>query len=820
MPHSASTTYALPSDIRIGNGGALTDDEAKARRVQEQIKLKLAEKSTLPRQNGKASQHPMSDYGGSSTMKYSTYSPGGFTSKSSLMYSGSRTMGPRISQRADFSSRSSGPAIAQFQRMSVGSGVGGGVGGGVAGGGGGYYIEDGRMGFSQGSMRQQNRIEPDTVSVHSMRQMGGNWMYDDDDAGSLISERDSTVQRQFTQSAVNGYSTQMRQGTMNQMAPMPRSLSGTIYSNGGMSGGGTEFIQQQHSFKGPAFRTISRIANRNRMSVGSMSGNQMSSSASSFGRDKMDGGFLVQGSSQGNLNMFRQSTLPRSMSIKSLQSVGRGVDVFDEQMGLSGMDIYTAVDNIRSGDPELQILGAAWIQHQCFNSNEAKVEVRDQGAIGDLVNLFNSDDPVVRRYATGAARNLIYKNMENKTVLVEKSGISELVKALGENDDELRKNITGILWNLSSKDKLKERVAKEAVAELSKTILEPLKVKLKEESGNDSDDPSDKTADGEIFLNTTGCLRNLSSEGEKCRQLMRAQPGIVEGLVLYIKSMVQKKKTNDRGVENSVCILRNLSYQLYQELPSAIRSRLAGPTRDKNTDEETIGCFTPQSKKAKNKKNKACPTINEVTKNPKEMEWLWHPDILGVYHDLLRTPDTTHTSREAAAGALQNLTHGDLRWPSVLSDFAEEKHKMIPTILDRLKTEQDSELRSITGFLRNLSRNTKNKDSMAQQVIRDLLKILPDDTEARTISNPVIVNICGIFNNLVIGSVEAAREITENGGVSKLIQIKDSGDVSAEGCQASRSAGTVLTNMYYYKKLHKLYKTHGHTKDDFVDKFA
>lgn len=54
-------------------------------------------------------------------------------------------------------------------------------------------------------------------------------------------------------------------------------------------------------------------------------------------------------------------------------------------------------------------------------------------------------------------------------------------------------------------------MAKEAVAELSKTILEPLKVKLKEESGNDSDDPSDKTADGEIFLNTTGCLRYPST---------------------------------------------------------------------------------------------------------------------------------------------------------------------------------------------------------------------------------------------------------------------------------------------------------------------
>lgn len=58
--HSSSTTYALPSDVRAGNGGAQSDEEAKARRVQEQIKLRMAEKSTLPRQNGKASYHPMS----------------------------------------------------------------------------------------------------------------------------------------------------------------------------------------------------------------------------------------------------------------------------------------------------------------------------------------------------------------------------------------------------------------------------------------------------------------------------------------------------------------------------------------------------------------------------------------------------------------------------------------------------------------------------------------------------------------------------------------------------------------------------------------
>lgn len=61
-----------------------------------------------------------------------------------------------------------------------------------------------------------------------------------------------------------------------------------------------------------------------------------------------------------------------------------------------------------------------------------------------MVQLFNSQDPEVRRYATGAARNIIYENMENKSALIEKGGIQELVKALDENDDELRKNITGI----------------------------------------------------------------------------------------------------------------------------------------------------------------------------------------------------------------------------------------------------------------------------------------------------------------------------------------------------------------------------------------
>lgn len=46
---------------------------------------------------------------------------------------------------------------------------------------------------------------------------------------------------------------------------------------------------------------------------------------------------------------------------------------------------------------------------------------------------------------------------------------------------------------------------------------------------------------------------------------------------------------------------------------------------------------------------------------PKGMEWLWHPQIVGVYNRVLQQCEINFTSREAAAGALQNITAGDKR---------------------------------------------------------------------------------------------------------------------------------------------------------------
>lgn len=124
----------------------------------------------------------------------------------------------------------------------------------------------------------------------------------------------------------------------------------------------------------------------------------------------------------------------------------------------------------------------------------------------------------------------------------------------------------------------------------------------------------------------------MSSVNTKTRQQMRETNGLVDALVSYIKISLDENKAEDKvrqrwkelniscslcltqsvcipwcvcvysqGVENAVCVLRNLSYQLYSEMPPSAMMRLEGPTRDQASGKgEAIGCFTPQSRKAKN----------------------------------------------------------------------------------------------------------------------------------------------------------------------------------------------------------------------------
>ncbi|XP_012994249.3 plakophilin-3 isoform X2 [Esox lucius] len=833
QPNTSVSTYAVPSDMNLGGiGGGMSDDFARAKRVQDQVALRLMEKSkSLPRPN---SHYATSEYAGSSSVKYNTIEPG-FSSKSYVYTASKPAMANRASQYSGGYSARSAVDLGGVQRVSMGVGRGGGGGGyqyqdDMRVGGGyhtiGGYQAGGRQAMIQSTMTKVGHVpvqDLETMSMHSMRlpAQSSGWGVDVSDGGSMISERDFS-RKQSVYSAVNG--TTGGQVNQQNMGTFPRSggavsLSGTLTRSGGAMMGGEQMmmVQHQESFKGPAQRTINRVNKKNRISITGQSTvqRQMSSGGSMYGGGS-GGGFIVGQVSSGSQGNLQQ--LNRSMSIRSMHSVGRGRDIYDGQndmtgsmINVSGLDIPMAVMQLDEDDIAEQVQGAAYIQHECYNNNDAKNEVRICKGIQKLVRLFNSENLEVARYATGATRNLIYENLENKAALIEAGGIPQLIEALKYNDDELRKNITGILWNLSSKDNLKEKLAKETLADLTEKILIPLS------GSGDSEVIQQSPSESDIFFNTTGCLRNLSSVNEKTRQKMRETSGLVDALVGYVKASLEDGKVEGKGVENTVCVLRNLSYQLYSEIPPSALLRLEGPSRDQDTSfSQAIGCFTPQSKKLKNK-NQDMATFTEVARIPKGVEWLWHPQVVGLYNNVLQGCEINSTTREAAAGALQNITAGDKRWAGVLSRVALDQERMLPVLLDKLRTNNDMELRSLTGFLRNLSRHASDKSAMATKIVQNLVNKLPADGNQKEPSSDVVVNICGALNNLVASSSLAARDITFFDGLQKLVAIKDSHDSSPGKLKAAKAAATVLCNMFQYKKLHKNYKQKGFTRPDFAD---
>lgn len=193
-------------------------------------------------------------------------------------------------------------------------------------------------------------------------------------------------------------------------------------------------------------------------------------------------------------------------------------------------------------------------------------------------------------------------------------------------------------------------------------------------------------------------------------------------------------------------------------------------------------------------------TFAEVSKDPKGLEWLWSPQIVGLYNRLLQRCELNRHTTEAAAGALQNITAGDrrvrasprsparanggvgalapgvycllregqqdnptegpvrsqalhwtageepgrpeprggrlggrgrekpalpqsphsqqppspLQWAGVLSRLALEQERILNPLLDRVRTADHHQLRSLTGLIRNLSRNARNKDEMCE----------------------------------------------------------------------------------------------------------
>uniref|UniRef100_A0A672IT62 Armadillo repeat protein deleted in velo-cardio-facial syndrome homolog n=1 Tax=Salarias fasciatus TaxID=181472 RepID=A0A672IT62_SALFA len=463
---------------------------------------------------------------------------------------------------------------------------------------------------------------------------------------------------------------------------------------------------------------------------------------------------------------------------------------------------------------------AAYLQHLCYENDKIKKDVRQLKGIPVLVGLLDHPKSEVHRKACGALRNISYgKDNDNKVAIKNCDGIPALIRLLRKtNDMEVRELITGTLWNLSSYEPLKMVIINHGLQTMTNEVIIP-------HSGWEHEPNEDsKPRDAEwttVFKNTSGCLRNVSSDGAEARRRLRECDGLVDALLHALQSAVGKKDMDNKSVENCVCIMRNLSYHVHKEVPGAEKFQdpsapqapgSAGLQRKKKDD---AGCFG--GKKAKGRKNgendKNFDTLDlpKRTEPSKGFELLYQPEVVRLYLSLL-TESQNYNTLEAAAGALQNLSAGQWTWSNYIRATV-RKEKGLPILVELLRSDSDKVVRAVAIALRNLSIDRRNKDLIGSYAMRDLVSNLPSGQQrpAKNLEEDTVVAILNTIHEIVTDSSENARSLIQAQAIEKLVAINRTSQSGRE----TKAASHVLQTVWSYKELRNALTKDGWNKSHF-----
>ncbi|XP_077016498.1 splicing regulator ARVCF [Tamandua tetradactyla] len=462
---------------------------------------------------------------------------------------------------------------------------------------------------------------------------------------------------------------------------------------------------------------------------------------------------------------------------------------------------------------------AAYLQHLCFENEAVKRRVRQLRGLPLLVALLDHPRAEVRRRACGALRNLSYgRDADNKAAIRDCGGVPALLRLLQvARDGEVRELVTGTLWNLSSYEPLKMLIIEHGLQTLTHEVIVP-------HSGWEPEPHEDsKPRDVEwttVFKNTSGCLRNVSSDGAEARRRLRECDGLVDALLHALQCAVGKKDTDNKSVENCVCIMRNLSYHVHREVPGADRYQEAEPgplgaaAGSQRRRRDDAGCFG--SKKAKGKKDEELDQNSDTLDLPKRteaakgFELLYQPEVVRLYLSLL-TESRNFNTLEAAAGALQNLSAGTWTWATYIR-AAVRKERGLPVLVELLQSDTDKVVRAVAIALRNLSLDRRNKDLIGSYAMAELVRNVrnaqaPVQLGAR-LEEDTVVAVLNTIHEIVADSPDNARSLLHARGVPALVAL---GAASPSGREA-KAAAHVLQTMWSHRELRGALQREGWTK--------
>ncbi|KAM5317575.1 catenin delta-1 isoform 2-T3 [Glossophaga mutica] len=457
---------------------------------------------------------------------------------------------------------------------------------------------------------------------------------------------------------------------------------------------------------------------------------------------------------------------------------------------------------------------AAYLQHLCYRNDKVKTDVRKLKGIPVLVGLLDHPKKEVHLGACGALKNISFgRDQDNKIAIKNCDGVPALVRLLRKaRDVDLTEVITGTLWNLSSHDSIKMEIVDHALHALTDEVIIPHSGWEREPN----EDCKPRHIEWEsVLTNTAGCLRNVSSERSEARRKLRECDGLVDALIFIVQAEIGQKDSDSKLVENCVCLLRNLSYQVHREIPQAERYQEAPPNVANSTGPHAASCFG--AKKGKGKKPTEDPANDTVdfpkrTSPARGYELLFQPEVVRIYISLLKESKTP-AILEASAGAIQNLCAGRWTYGRYIR-CALRQEKALSAIADLLTNEHERVVKAASGALRNLAVDARNKELIGKHAIPNLVKNLPggQQSSSQNFSEDTVVSILNTINEVIADNLEAAKKLRETQGIEKLVLINKAGNRSEKEV---RAAALVLQTIWGYKELRKPLEKEGWKKSDF-----
>uniref|UniRef100_A0A8D2KMN1 Catenin delta 1 n=1 Tax=Urocitellus parryii TaxID=9999 RepID=A0A8D2KMN1_UROPR len=463
---------------------------------------------------------------------------------------------------------------------------------------------------------------------------------------------------------------------------------------------------------------------------------------------------------------------------------------------------------------------AAYLQHLCYRNDKVKTDVRKLKGIPVLVGLLDHPKKEVHLGACGALKNISFgRDQDNKIAIKNCDGVPALVRLLRKaRDMDLTEVITGTLWNLSSHDSIKMEIVDHALHALTDEVIIPHSGWEREPN----EDCKPRHIEWEsVLTNTAGCLRNVSSERSEARRKLRECDGLVDALIFIVQAEIGQKDSDSKLVENCVCLLRNLSYQVHREIPQAERYQEAPPSVANNTGPHAASCFGAKKGKdewfSRGKKPTEDPANDTVdfpkrTSPARGYELLFQPEVVRIYISLLKESKTP-AILEASAGAIQNLCAGRWTYGRYIRS-ALRQEKALSAIADLLTNEHERVVKAASGALRNLAVDARNKELIGKHAIPNLVKNLPGGQQSSSwnFSEDTVVSLLNTINEVIAENLEAAKKLRETQGIEKLVLINKSGNRSEKEV---RAAALVLQTIWGYKELRKPLEKEGWKKSDF-----